>query len=239
MNPSSGIPNSSLNSLPYTPCPAVENPANPYDNVGAAHNEALVYILSKKSEWSCGDEVQWIQTNVDLTATFMCDNGYGPSSDCYNANTVMLNNVVNQYQSSTVEDIIADMGSEQLQQYTRQLFDEVRSHTDSTQIDSLLNSIRQLEGEVMASTLNPDEQQTFLGAASIARYSSCYWFQEHHKSVTDWHCPTDPTPAGKFNWGQFLLTVFADVCGGIAGSSLGPAGTIGGAAIVSGAFSAE
>ncbi|HTF04059.1 MAG TPA: hypothetical protein VK826_08535 [Bacteroidia bacterium] len=217
------------NTPPYTPCPNVENLENPYDNVGVAHNDGLEYVLAHKPQWSCGDDAQWIQTAIDLTATFVCDKGYGPSADCYNATSAMLNNVVNDYQSMTLEDVIAGMGSVQLQDYTGQLFNEVQSYRDSTQIDSLLTSIKQLEGEAITSTLNPDERRTFLELASIARYSSCYWFQEHQKSVTDWHCPTNPIPAGKYNWTKLLVTICADIAGGALGSITGPAGTVAGA----------
>lgn len=239
MNPgSAGNPPVVMNTPPYTPCPNVENPANPYDHAGVVHNEILAYILSQKSQWSCGDNTQWIQTNVDLTATYMCANGYGPSPSDYIATSAMLNNVVNEYQSKTLDQLIEGAGSEQLQDYDRQLFDEFSSYTDSNQIDSLLDSIKELESEVMASTLNPDEQKTFLETASIARYSSCYWFQEYQKSVTDWHCPTNPAPAGKFSWKKFFEVAFPDLVGGLAFSWLGPLGSAGGAAVVSGAFAA-
>jgi hypothetical protein len=240
MNPSS--PTNSpvvMNAPPYTPCTNVANADNPYDQAGFIHNDALQYMMAHKPQWSCGDHAQWIQTCVDLTATYACDNGYGPADNCYSIATGELNNVINLCESMTAEQIIANTGSAQLQDYIGQLHNEVRSYTDSTQIDTLLTSIKQLESGAMGSTLNPDEKRTFLEAASIARYSACYWFQEHQKSVTDWHCPTNPIPAGKFNWGRFGLIVFADVCGGLAGSWGGPIGSTVGAALVSGAFAAE
>jgi hypothetical protein len=240
MNPQSVTnPPVVMNTPPYTPCPNVENPANPYDQAGVVHNEILDYILMNKPQWSCGDNSQWVQTNVHLTATYMCDNGYGVGGNDYNATSNMLNDIVDDFQTRSFEDIVADIGSEQLQNYNTQLLNEVESYTDSTQIDSLLNSIKRLESVVMASTLSPDEQKVFLEGASIARYSSCYWFQEYQKSVSDWHCPSDPIPAGKFNWGRGLGVAFADICGGLAFSWLGPVGSTVGAAVVSGAFALE
>jgi hypothetical protein len=228
-----------MNAARYRPCSNVANADNPYDQAGVIHNDALEYMLAHKPQWSCGDHAEWIKTCVDLTATYACDNGYGPAVNCYSVATSGLNNIVNICESMTPEQIIGNTGSPQLQGHIRQLYYEMRSYTDSTQIDTLLASIKQLESGVISSTLSPGEKQTFLEAASIARYSSCYWFQEHQKSVTDWHCPTDPVPAGRFNWGRFALVAFADVCGGLAGSWGGPIGSTVGAAVVSGAFAAQ
>ncbi len=221
--------NSSGSTMRYTECADVSNPANPYDDIGAAHNAGLVYILDHKAEWEplC-DEPSLRNKLIELTANFTCENGYGPPADCFGTLLTQLTGNMNTYTASTHEDIIADMGSAALQGYMHELLDEVGNYEDSTQIDSLLAHIRQIESSAAASTMSADEKETFLKCASIGRYSACYAFQEFQKSQTDWTpCPNPQIPAGKINWKRVAAVVGGDIIGGAMGG-------VGGAIVVSG-----
>lgn len=214
-------PTVAMNSAPYTPCPDVANPANPFDYVGAAHNEGLEYILAHQPEW-VNDEIALKEMFIGYTGDFVCDNGYGPAGDCFGITHNQLVNTVNTYESTPVNDIVADLGSPELQAYMNQLLEEVDTYTDSTQIDSLLASIKRIESDVNASDLDADEKQTFLQSSSVGRYSMCYWFQEYQKSHTSWTPPNPPVPAGKINWKRIAKIAAGDIvgaaCGGVGGA---------------------
>ncbi len=221
---SPGHYSSPLSAAPYTACPNVANADNPYDQVGVIHNDGLDYALMHQAEWPC-DRGAMTQKAIELTTNFCCENGYGQPGDCYAATSGLVTGTVNTYQSNSIDDIINANGSNALKNYTHSLMDEINSYTDSTQIDSLLTSIKQLEGQVTASTLNADEKRTFLESASVARYSACYWFQETQKQASVWgHCPGNPIPAGKYNWTKLLVVVCADVAGYIVGNVPGGIG---------------
>lgn len=223
---SPGNTNSPLSVALYTPCPSVSNPDNPYDNIGVAHNDGLEYALAHRNEWPCNPAAMQ-QKAFSLAADFSCINGWAPpAANCPTATANTIANAFNAYQAIGINGIINDMGSQELQTYTHRLMDKISSYNDSTQIDSLLTSIKQIESEVNASLLNASEKQTFLGSASVARYSACYWFQERQNPTSTWwgHCPNNPIPAAKYNWRKLLAIVCADVIGYIVANVPGGVG---------------
>jgi hypothetical protein len=218
-------PTVAMHADPTTGCPNVSNPANPYDNAGATHNAGLDYIYSHYEEWSADPATQQ-QQFIDYSTSFLCDMGYN-GGDC-GAIKSQVESSLATYQASTIDDIINAMGSPLLQDYTRTLMHELNTYKDSTQIDTLLATIKRIEGNVIHSTLSPDEKETFLGASSVARYSACYWFQETQKARSDWgHTPTNPTPSAKYNWTKFWVVLGADVAGYIVGNVPGAIGISG------------
>ncbi|CAN5894760.1 hypothetical protein BH11BAC7_BH11BAC7_08960 [soil metagenome] len=218
-------PNVAMYADPATSCPNVSNPANPYDNAGATHNAGLDNIYSHYAEWA-PDPATQEQQFISYSTSFLCDIGYG-NGDCGSVEAQIQSSLAT-YRASTTEDIIHSMGSPMVQDYTRRLMDECTTYQDSTQIDSLLASIKRIESEVIASSINEREKESFLGASSVARYSACYWFQETQKTRSDWgHAPGNPTPAAKYNWTKFWVVLGADIAGYIVGNVPGAIGISG------------
>ncbi|MDQ3108496.1 MAG: hypothetical protein M3R17_01255 [Bacteroidota bacterium] len=218
---SPGQTNSPLSTAPYTDCSNVSNPENPYDQTGATHNDILDYVIAHQSEWPC-DNAQMPQKISELTSNFICDNGYGSGADCYNTTFNLASTTLNEYASNTHEEIINSHGSAAMQGYMHELINEIEGYEDSTQIDSLLASIKQIERQVTTSTLDADEKAAFLNCSSIGRYSACYWFQETQKAQSDWtrRCPYIPSnpPAGKINWTKFGIIIACDILGYVIGN---------------------
>jgi len=196
----------------YAPCPGVENPANPFDQAGAAHNEGLNYILQHRDQWVCGDEPMK-QVLVDLTAEYLCNvMSSGAPENCSEAASELAAVVSSDLSD---ESVIAAFGSAAAQAYAQQLLDLVANYDDSTQIVTLLDDIKLLEGTVMTAGLIPSEEQAFLQCASIARYSLCYWFQDYQQQGDEWNnCP------GAFSakpWIKTVIIVRKDIVGGMRG----------------------
>jgi|GEM_PF-1903355 len=234
-NPAPGSTPQPLQALvPYVPCPGVENPANPFDQAGVAHNAGLEYMLLHRGEWSCDPE-QMKQALVNQAAAFACGQmSYGtPPPDCHQAAIAQFTFAANDEQ--TISQMIAGYGSAAGQQYAQQLADLLLNYEDSTQIITLLDAIKLLESNVMSSGLAPDELQGFLQASSIARYSICYWFQQYAQDADSGWYPCDEAPAagGKFkdwwkkHWKEVVGTACVDALGAWHGSAAGPWGAVG------------
>lgn len=209
----------------YTDPGNIANPDNPMDYVGRIHNEGLDYVLDHRADWHCDPNLME-QKGCELSAQFYANSSYGQGPASYPSVLAQISSNVDMYQAIGIDGVIENVGSAGLKEYLNEMVDLIEAYNDSTQIDTLIASIKQIEQDVNASSLSPDDKAMFNGAASIARYSSSYWFGETILPASQWvHCNNNvPIPMGKFNWTKFWTVVAFDVAGFLIGDVPGAVG---------------
>ncbi|MEI6596568.1 MAG: hypothetical protein WCO28_13460 [Bacteroidota bacterium] len=198
----------------------IPNPSNPFDSAGADHNAGLDYVAA-----NFGSPTKPLGTSLQtLVANFGVSYFSLNFDDTYNSlgtiaaaqQTYLTNN--NDYIPNVIANIISDWsGSSAAKSYLTDITNAILEYTDSSQIDTLVSSIKTIETAILADGhLTNEESELLLCSSSIARYSSYYWFNVYNNRPTNW--PTDPgTNAGPFwdwlnsFWGHVTKAACVDV----------------------------
>ncbi|MEM7244790.1 MAG: hypothetical protein AAF533_05570 [Acidobacteriota bacterium] len=222
-----------------------DNPANPFDYIGAKHNETLDFIIENKDELGEFGPA-WNLQGTRLAVKYICADpsvGGGIDAGCGTCLPMDALTLVGRTQCladltraefletidlsfeqsqalSAVYSAIDKMGD--LPPDSERNADELRARAQS-----VINSIKSVEAATLR-TLRRDEAQVVLIAASIARHSTAYWTEASLDSASLWANPPGGGP-GSMGPLSLLDVIEADARGGSVPAD--PIIMLGGAAV--------
>lgn len=212
-----------------TPVIDPSNPNNDVDLVGVLHNDILDAVISNKAAIGTDPNLWGIKVKqlVDemlclsgpqLTATFSAMTPGALPDDCS--------------LTSVEVDFLGQLLS-------------LQDSAQATGLSNFISSVKQLEADILSTPLSSRARLNLLSSCSVARHSTCYWFNE--ATAAGGSLWAAPPPAGlgtlAINWGDIGkddVNAAVVTLGGIGLMSLltGPPGWVaGGTAVVGSAAS--
>jgi len=163
--------------------PIYKNPLNPYDTLGQVHNDIALYIMGTQSSWSSPIQDEIIGASMDYGNTNFGLSYYDMqtaiTADTNRFRTYMNNNG-NDF-GLVINDMISDWpGSTVAKTYLQSLFSTVLSYEDSTDLSSLMTSIKTIENNFASDfSVSTTEKANLYCVASILRHSAYLWDQQY------------------------------------------------------------
>lgn len=206
----------------------IDNPENPYDEVGRWHNQALDQAVVHVHELgynpvsfilAAGESIQ------DFTEQTVGAEGVGHA----HKDTIAR---LHHDRDTVLEELRGQLSEEQgiffdaLKTAVESMSDAYGTGLESSQSAEALDGVRAVESQMLAQ-LSDDDARLLLIAASVARHSFAYWSEQRElRGDSPWNPPGaglkfPPSPQDADAWGA--------VIGGLGGLAGGPLGVLGGA----------
>lgn len=203
------------------------NENNPYDLIGATHNQKLDEWIAQKEQ---------IETNVVDTNNFFYSetindlNSLIPNNS---AEEAFIDNIINNLaelddnQNSFESNLNLILESERANYFISELADIMDPDvTINRNLEDHLSLILDLEEEIMAESeenenLSEGDKVILLMSTSVARHSSGYWYEVEH-NLSPWGTLGSGNGNAALSWGDIGiadLSAFADAC--IVGMGVG------------------
>lgn len=173
------------------PCPFwnsdPSNPSNPYDYAGQDHNNALDYALGNLNlPLSSGEDI------VNIIQGYFSTLNSTYTMDIFMDSTKNLAREF--YNTQNITDVFTEKGySSAFASY----YNSMETLLDNAlSPDEFYTSMISLEAQISSSSLNSNEKQALLIAASVFRFSVSYWSSSEKTSA--WETKLSPTVASNF-----------------------------------------
>ncbi len=210
------------------------NSANPNDNIGVEHNDALYYLASNYTI----PQLQNVNTLYNAGIQYM-NNTYGPNS-APNFSTNFTTSTINNYLSVlspsappansffTNSAPISSIGKAFLSQLLNQIYNQSAANSGYPNIKS---KIVTWENQISALSVTNTEKFALYAYGSTLRYSLLAWSTNNtFTSSINFNSQNK-----KLKWWQWLCVGLMDAGGAIAGATLGGGvGAVVGGAVMSG-----
>ncbi len=200
---------------------SLENSNNDYDFVGKLHNIGLESFVNNYTQ------INGLVNNNEMSFRTLI-----------NSNTLYLgqNSSINQFNTSVVNNnslltYLKNLGSSNSSFVTA--FDVINFHptndfkdfylemlnavdginrNDESSFSRYLGLVKNIEDDIIVSTLQNDEKDILLATASVARFSAGYWF--YNTSLNIWN-------SGNLNNPPYKAIIKWDIAGGAGGAAAG------------------
>ena len=199
---------------------------NPYDAIGQAHNKGMDFVIGKLNSQ---EEIKY-ERIVELVSQYLASlRSKGThESDCLEMNEefilgyVSVGNTLNLLSTYSTEELL-EKGKYNKEQIC--LMESILNVSEERALDreGTIKILQNIEEQILASDLTPEEAKVPLILASIAKYSVSYWMEQIKNDSSEWKSFIDGDLA-KLKWPWK-----ADALGALTGAGGGIIGVIGGA----------
>jgi hypothetical protein len=188
-----GQPASVLKDQPEDRFEAVANPDNPYDYVGAFHNEGLE-VIENMEHFPCVSELERYSRYMQFVQSRYPDvtYSYEQMGQLFDATTPLVDMAPGEVVNVWIENEVV---TSQLGSLLRELYQTLMDYgTRGSSPESTANAIIEFEQKVMTSH-GPEfddpnterEIALLLTNSAIARYSYAYWYDVGHDPANEWN----------------------------------------------------
>ena len=212
---------------------------NPYDVLGKAHNRGLDYVierLSSDGEIKPERVVELASQYVESIDNQCCEREHSHHDRCgkedmkigFVNHYVAIGNNLNLLVLNSVDELVKRQAFNEEQQC---FINQIVNVSDERDLDleGTLKILMNIEEQILASDLTPEELQVPLIMVSVAKYSVKYWMEQMKDDNSRWG---DFVEGGldkfKFPWKADALGAMTGIGGGFVGAI---GGAIGGSVI--------